>query len=304
QLDERGIIQTIVSKNDHDDAMAAVAAFGLDEYFLYPAINWGQKSANLRQIADHLNINIDTFAVIDDSPFERQEIATALPMVRTYSEQAIETLLEAPELAVPVTSASRLRRLSYLTEVRRERAFELFTGDYLDFLRSCGLELRIFTPTTPAEKLRCLELIERSNQLNLSGRRYDATAFEQLLQAPGHLCIAMDCKDRFGVYGIVGFASVIETGDRPTLLDFAMSCRVAQKRVEHCVFGWLARRSKQRGHQKLFAELRPTARNKPLLKVFEDMHFTTEKAEAGTVLLVLDLETADLAEGAVIALDA
>jgi FkbH-like protein len=304
QLDARGIIQTVVSKNNHDDALAAIASFGLSDYFLYPAINWGQKSANLQQVADRLNINIDTFALIDDSPFERQEVVTALPMVRIYSEQALESLLDRPEFDVPVTSASRQRRLSYLTEVHRETAREVFAGDYLDFLRSCAIKLRIFRPSTAAEILRCLELIERTNQLNLSGRRYDPEAFDRLLRAPGHLCLALECEDRFGSYGIVGFASVVEDGEQPKLVDFVMSCRVAQKRVEHCVIGWLARRASERGHGKLLADLQPTSRNKPLLKVFDDMHFATEAEEAGRVLLALDLATADLGDVAVIALDA
>ena len=304
RLDARGIIQTVVSKNNHDDALAVIGAFGLSEYFLYPAINWGQKSANLQQVADRLNINIDTFALIDDSPFERQEVATALPMVRTYPEHPLESLLDRAEFDVPVTSASRQRRLSYLTEVRRECALEVFSGDYLEFLRSCQIRLRIFKPSTPAEVVRCLELIERTNQLNLSGRRYDPEAFDRLLATAGHLCLAMECEDRFGKYGIIGFASIAEDRDEPTLVDFVMSCRVAQKRVEHSVFGWLARRAKQRGQRRLLADLRPTAKNKPLLKVFEDMQFATESGEGERVLLSLDLATADLDNGAVIALDA
>jgi len=213
-------------------------------------------------------------------------------------------VLDRPEFDVPVTSASRQRRLSYLTEVHRDRAREVFAGDYLDFLRSCAIKVRIFKPSTAAETLRCLELIERTNQLNLSGRSYDAEAFDRMLRAPGNLCLAMECEDRFGNYGIVGFASVVEDAGQPMLLDFVMSCRVAQKRVEHSVFDWLARRARERGHRKLLADLRPTSKNKPLMKVFEDMRFSTEKEEAGRVLLALDLATADLEDGAVIALDA
>src|SRR5438105_10164366 len=116
RLDERGILQTAVSKNDHDDAWAVVERLGLQDYFLYPAINWGQKSANLKQIAERLNIGIDTFAFVDDSPFERAEVAAALPMVRVYSPEQLAGLLERPELDVPVTEMSRKRRLSYLAE--------------------------------------------------------------------------------------------------------------------------------------------------------------------------------------------
>ncbi|BBF92620.1 HAD-IIIC family phosphatase [Blastochloris tepida] len=303
RLDERGIIQTIVSKNNHDEAMAVLRDAGLADHFLHPAINWGQKSANLRQIATRLNIGLDTFALIDDQPFERQEVASALPMVRTYPEVPLDALLERPEFDVPVTSASRQRRLSYLTEVERERALEVFSGDYAGFLRSCGITVRIFTPSTPQEIARCLELIDRTNQLNLSGRRYEPQAFAELLADPAVLCFAIDCADRFGSYGLVGFASIAGWDGTPTLRDFVMSCRVAQKRVEHCVLGWAARRARARGHAKLNADLRVTARNTPLTKVFEDMRFATETAEADRRLLSLDLAQADLDDDGIIGLD-
>ena len=98
KLDERGILQTIVSKNDHHEAWAMVEKLGLAEYFLYPAIGWGRKSDSLRRIAERLNIGLDTFAFVDDSAFERAEVAEALPMVRVYDEKgtSLEQLLSLP----------------------------------------------------------------------------------------------------------------------------------------------------------------------------------------------------------------
>jgi HAD superfamily phosphatase (TIGR01681 family) len=70
ELDQRGIIHTIVSKNTHEQAWAVLQALGLADYFVFPAINWGSKSANLRQVAKRINIGLDSFAFVDDTPFE------------------------------------------------------------------------------------------------------------------------------------------------------------------------------------------------------------------------------------------
>lgn len=288
-LDDRGILQTVVSKNNHDDAIALLKELGLEEFFLYPAINWGRKSANLRQIAASLNIHVDTLALIDDSAFERSEVSAALPMVRVYAETAVEELPGYAEFDVPVTEASRLRRASYRTEMQRERAAEVFGADHLEFLRSCALRLRVFPPASEGEIARCHELIQRSNQLNLSARRYDREEFEALLADPGMWCVGMECRDRFGSYGIVGFASVDLKGESPTARDFVLSCRVAQKHVEHAFYGWLASCMQERGARTLLLNLIKTDRNSPLLRVFEEMPFTQVSSAGQEVLLALDL---------------
>ena len=78
-FDVRGIIQTIVSKNDHDLALKVLKQNKISDYFIYPAINWGQKSKNLSTIAKNINIDLNTFALIDDSEFERFEVKNSLP---------------------------------------------------------------------------------------------------------------------------------------------------------------------------------------------------------------------------------
>ncbi len=275
ELDERGILQTVVSKNNHGDAWRIVSSFGLDEYFLYPAINWGQKSKNLQQVADALNINVDSLALIDDSDFERTEVRTSLPQVRVYPETSIARLLDLPEFDVPVTEMSRKRRASYQHGLLRSRAEAQFGGNYEAFLRSCKMRMRLFVPSEASEVERCLELIQRSNQLNLSTRRYTRAELVELLANPDTLCVAFECGDRFGDYGIVGFATVDESGDPPVLVDFVLSCRVAQKRVEHTFLHWLADRERRRGMSRLRADLIRTAKNSALFQVFDDTPFET-----------------------------
>ena len=290
-LDERGILQTIVSKNDHDEAWRVLERHGLQHYFLYPAINWGPKSANLKEIARRINIGIDTFAFIDDSPFERAEVKSVFPQVRIYSEQEIGMLLTHQEFDVPVTEASRVRRLSYLTQMQRERIQEQYSGDLISFLKDCKMNMRIFRPEGTKEITRCLELVQRSNQLNLSSRRYSEEEFKALLTDDGVLCLALHCSDRFGDYGIVGFASVDEKGEIPLLSDFVISCRVAQKRVEHAFLYWLARRERVCGKSELRAELIKTKKNGPLVGVFRELPFV--EAGEGNDRLIFRLPLAN-----------
>jgi FkbH-like protein len=292
RLDERGILQTVVSKNNFDAAWSVVERLGLADFFLFPAINWGSKSSNIIQIAKQLNIGVDTLALVDDSVFERSEVKAALPMTRVYPENDISGLLNLPEFNFPITVMSRLRRESYRTESKRNDAQALFSGDYIEFLRSCEISLRIFTPNSDSEILRCLELIQRSNQLNLSSRRYNAMEFTSLLGTKGVLSVAMECIDKFGSYGIVGFVSVDERVPSPCITNFVLSCRVAQKRVEHAFFCWLVNRERSRGYKKLLADLVVTSQNGPLVSVFDDLRFEQSTSSNHHSIMELNLDQA------------
>ena len=286
-LDNRGILQTIVSKNDHDQALRVIKRLGLIDYFLYPAINWGSKSRNIRQIGRQLNINLDTFALIDDSAFERDEVKIALPMVRVFPDTDIPSLLSRSEFDVPITEMSSMRRKSYLSEMVRTKFREEFDDDYKIFLRNCQMRLTIFIPKESKHRNRCHELLQRSNQLNLSTRRYSREAFETLLTAPEMLCVALHCEDRFGDYGVVGFCSVDESLKDPKLVDFVISCRVAQKQIEHGFIHWLAKLEKRRGFNALQAEFIKTKRNNPIIQVFRQMPFEVQSENHDHVIMQL-----------------
>lgn len=293
-LDQRGIIQSVVSKNDHSEALTTLVRFGLQDYFVYPVINWDPKSVNMKRLATALNINIDSLALIDDSAFERAEVKSVLPQCRIYSEKEISKLLGYPEFDVPITDESKIRRISYLAEMEREQTFKESGGDYEGFLRSCRMEMRIFVPGEAAQIARCLELVQRSNQLNLSTKRYSENEFIKLLGTENVLCIAFQCRDRFGDYGIVGFASMDERAEEPRLVDLVISCRVAQKMVERTLIEWLAERARSKGHHVIKAELIKTKKNGPLRAVFESLPFTVVGESEATISLKLSLE--DMAE--------
>jgi FkbH-like protein len=294
KLDEMGVLQTIVSKNTHDEVWPFIQSLGLDEYFLFPAINWGQKSENLKKIADLLNINIDTFGLIDDSPFERQEVSTSLPQVRVYQDTEMHQLFGYPEFDLPVTQESRNRRSFYLIEQKRTQIAESYANDYQGFLRNCNIVVTVFTPKSDDQLNRCFELVQRTNQLNLSSRKYDRATFDSMISDDKYLKFGLEVEDQFGAYGIIGFVIVEKAGNDLRILDFVISCRVAQKMIEDSFVTWLWGQMRAQGKKYLLADHTRTSRNGKILTVFEAIGFVKEDLGDDKFLLRIDTEQTQL----------
>ena len=277
ELDRRGIIQSVASKNDFEPAMDVLRKLDIADYFLYPQISWAPKSTSMTQIAKSLNIGIDALALIDDSAFERQQVHSEWPQVRTYDVTELSGLLERTEFDVPITAESRQRREMYRAEEQRNTLMQAEHVDTLAFLRQCNLKLRIFSPTTEEEKLRCYELILRTNQLNMSGRKYTAEEFGEVLARSGHANFAFSCEDDFGAYGIVGFGQYRVDNGVMIFTEFAMSCRVAGKFVESALFSDLLKRE---GCQAGRFCVRKTKKNALLRRTLEQIGFSAEQDSA------------------------
>lgn len=239
ELDNKGIIQVIASKNNEEDVLPVLKRLNIEEYFVYKMINWNAKSQNLKQTADMLNINIDTFAFIDDSVYERNEVKTNLPCVRVYKETDVDKITSLPEFDVEVTKDSKNRRQMYLTEVKRKDLKVNYTGSNVDFLRDCEIEIDITNPIDEETINRCYELVQRTNQLNLSGKKYSKENFLEKISKEKDKSYVVHCRDKFGVYGQVGYFVAEKFDDDLYITEFAMSCRVAGKYVESAIINWL-----------------------------------------------------------------
>lgn len=278
-LDERGVLQSIASKNDHAEAIAALERFGLADYFLHPQVSWSPKSGAVARIAKALDLGLDSFVFIDDQPFERAEVQAAHPSVRALAHTAVDHLTDHPWFDVPVTPESRKRRSLYRAEVQRGVAYEDAGDDYLAFLRGCGIVLDA-APIAAADAERVYELSQRTNQLNFTGRKFGRDEVEALMaEAPDRASLTLRCTDKFGDYGLIGFA-VIDLAEGE-LTDFFMSCRVQRKRVEHAFFALAAERLKARGHKVFKVRFRRTERNKAAYDMLADLGFDYEETAAG-----------------------
>ena len=272
ELDRRGILNTICSKNDEADALAKIEEFALRDYFLYPAINWGQKSENLKAIAEQLNLGINSFAFVDDNVREREEVSQALPMVRVFADTEISDLLGKDEFDVPVTETSRKRRLLYMEDAKRNTLKASFSDNYDEFLRSLEMVLTV-EKINEENKNRCFELLSRSNQLNLSTNRYTAEEYDALLRDPKNVCLAFRVADKFGDYGIVSFMSLHLDGAKARIMDLVISCRIAKKKVENAIVRSLKPILLEKCVESIEAQLIVTKKNSPLVNVFRDLPF-------------------------------
>lgn len=282
-LDERGILHSIASKNNADEAMAALRHFQIDDYFLCPQISWQPKSKAIATIAKELNIGRDSLLFVDDSSFEREEVGAVYPEVRTLNAEYYAGLPDLEICRVPVTEEGRERRRMYRLEGKRQEIAQGFGEDYLEFLRHCQIQLLI-DPLTKENLTRVHELTQRTNQMNFSGTRYDRDVLCKILDTPWLHTYVLTCEDRFGSYGIIGF-SIVDSRE-PRMTDLMFSCRVQSKRVEHAFLAYLLRRYVGESEQDFYANYRKTPRNAPSGRVFEDMRMSELETVDGVTSLV------------------
>jgi FkbH-like protein len=268
-LDERGVLQSVVSKNQYKEAAPKLEQAGLFKFMLYPQINWEPKSQGISRIAAALDIGIDTFLFVDDQIFEREEVRAAHPDIRTLDPSDLTGLLDHEYLDLPITAESRKRREMYQDEAKRKETFVASGTNFRAFLRSCDIRLRLF-PIDEESRDRVFELAQRTNQLNYSGARLSSAEVLSIEQGEASVSgVVLQVSDRFGDYGIVGFATI----DRSTftVTNFFMSCRVQRKNVENAFFSHLLIACRREGREELRIRYRPTLRNGPAQELLQNL---------------------------------
>ena len=261
ELDKRGIIQSIASRNDHDHAWEWVERLGVAEYIVLPQIGWGAKSAAVKAIADRLRFAYDTVAFIDDTELERAEVAHHLPDVRVYPHDVVDGLLELPEFTPAViTEDSAQRRRMYQAAFVREAARTEFTGADEEFLRSAELAMTIRRATEP-DLARVAELTLRTSQMNATGVHYSDATLRHLVHDPDHEVLVVTMTDRFGPHGAVGLVLLEKLPAVWHLKLLATSCRVVAFGAGTVLLNWLTDRAAAAGVD-LVADFRRTDRNR------------------------------------------
>jgi FkbH-like protein len=282
-LDGRGILHSIASKNNRDETLQVLKDLQIDQYFLCPQISWQPKSEGIKAIAEQLNIGRDTLLFIDDTDFELEQVKSTCPDVQVLNAREYQTLLQMNEFQVPVTEESRNRRKMYQLESTRQDLAAQFGDDYMAFLKDCNIRLNI-RPMTEDNLQRVHELTQRTNQMNFSGNRYDREVLKVIISTPYLDTYVLDCEDRFGSYGVVGF-SIVDSRE-PRMTDLMFSCRIQSKRVEHAFLGHIAQKYITESGRDFHANYRKTPRNAPSGKVFDDLGMETASIKDGVSSLV------------------
>ncbi|MDI5966356.1 HAD-IIIC family phosphatase [Streptantibioticus silvisoli] len=290
ELDARGVLQSVASRNDPATATARLERAGLAGYFLVPRIGWGAKSESVRRIAADLNLGLDAFLFVDDDPFEREEVSGALPAVRTAEitgPHDVAALLARADLTpAVVTGDGARRRLMYQAEQRRSAAEEDFAGTPQEFLAGLGMRLAV-RRAGPGDLARAEELTVRTHQLNATGYTYSHDELDALRSSDRHVLLVVDLADRFGDYGTVGL--VLLEGDAPagretcwTLKLLLVSCRVMARGIGAVLLGHVIARSRERG-VRLRGEFVPTDRNRMMLVSYRFAGFALAEERADGV---------------------
>lgn len=253
RLRDRGVLLVVVSKNNQEDALSVLREHPhcllRPEHLAAYRINWTDKASNLREIAEELNLGLDSFVFLDDSPQERDLVRKLLPQVLV------------PELpADPVLYVPFLRRLDVFEQLRetaedRQRAqmyaersvrLQAMAGaaSLEDFIADLGIEVTI-TALTEAGLPRAAQMIAKTNQFNLTTRRHSASDLAAMLHDPSFAIYALETTDRFGPSGVSGLAILHFAGGFAEIDTLLMSCRILGRRIEHSFLAVLAEQARR-----------------------------------------------------------
>lgn len=296
-LYRRGILLAICSKNNPEDALEALEKHpGMilkPSHFAAIRINWTDKSQNLREIAQELNIGVDALAFLDDNPIERQQVRSALPEVFL-----IDLATDPMEFAHAIRDCPRFERLALSTEDQQRGAMyqaqrdreqlEQTVTSREDFYRSLQQEAEI-APLTKATLARVAQLTNKTNQFNLTTRRYTEQQISDLVASPGWECFSIRVRDRFGDNGLVGVAITHLDGDTCEIDTLLLSCRVIGRTVETAFLAFLAKRARAHGARLLQGWFLPTKKNAPARDFYSAHGFTAAHRNGDGTLWTLDL---------------
>jgi methoxymalonate biosynthesis protein len=267
QLGGRGILHALASKNPPEAAAHTAQVTGWQ--FAAAECGWDRKSAALAQIAAGLGIGIDTLAFVDDDPYERAEVSSALPQVLVLSPEEAAEAADWPEFSPPVVTAEARRRgQMYAQRQRRQAAGHAFAGTREAFLRAAGTEVTI-SAATPADVSRLHELAWRTRQFNSAagqpaGGDMPQQWFAELLSAPDSDVVTVRLRDTFGDDGVVGGCVIAREPGTWTVPLLMMSCRATGRGVIDAVLAWLIRQAARAGARQLRIPCVANSRNVPL----------------------------------------
>ncbi|MGE0223713.1 MAG: HAD-IIIC family phosphatase [Acetobacteraceae bacterium] len=283
ELGRRGVILAVCSKNDEANALEPFG--GHPEMVLQRediacfVANWSDKAANIRAIAERLNIGLDSLVFLDDNPFERDLVRQELPMVavpEVSDDPAgfITALADAGYFeALSVTEEDRTRTSQYLGNQARD-ALKASATDLDSYLR--GLEMRLrWKPFDRVGLQRIVQLMNRSNQFNLTTRRHAEADVLAVMDDPRAFGLQLRLLDRFGDNGIIAVVIGRLQGDGDLLIDtWLMSCRVLGRQVEPATLNLIMAQADRLGARRVIGEYLPTAKNSMVRDHYGRLGFT------------------------------
>ncbi len=297
-LSERGIILAVCSKNDEENALLPFQkhpemVLRREDISSFVA-NWTDKASNLRTIAKHLNIGLDALVFCDDNPFEREQVRDAIPEIRVpeLPEDPSfwpETLAAAGYFeSISLTADDFSRVAQYRLNAEREN-LKSSSSNIDDYLRNLQMELK-WAAADLVNVERITQLINKTNQFNLTTKRYDLAQVQSMMTNPDSLVLSFRLLDRLGDNGIICIVIGHKSGEELLIDSWLMSCRVLGRGVEKATLGVLAAKAAALGVRQLRGRYVPTDKNKMVAEHYENLGFVAAGENiGGETLWSLDL---------------
>ncbi len=287
-LNQRGVILAVCSKNNHKPAFEVFESH--PDMILRPQhiasfkANWNAKPDNLRDIAAELNIGLDSMVFVDDSAFERSLMRGVLAAVQT-PELPDDPVLFPGFLAgagyfesVALTADDRQRSAAYQANSQR-LAWRDQHEDLAAYLNDLDMNL-IWQAFNPLDLERVVQLINKTNQFNLTTRRYNRHQVEAMMAEPDIITLQFRLRDRFGDNGIIAIIIArLQQGETLLIDTFLMSCRVLGRRVEHAVLNVLASIAQKVGVRRIIGDYRATPKNGLVSELYLQLGFIPTVSE-------------------------
>ena len=288
ELARRGVILAVCSKNDETNALEPFdghpdMVLKRDDISCFVA-NWSDKASNIRAIAKKLNIGLDSLVFVDDNPFERNLIRKELPMVAVPEVDddpanfALSIAAAGYFEGLYVTDEDRQRTVQYRGNAKRD-ALEESTTDVASYLRELDLRL-VWDHFDKLNTQRIVQLIARSNQFNLTSRRYTEQDILAIMSDPKAFGLHLRLVDRFGDSGIIAIIIARLRDSADLEIDtWLMSCRVLGRQVEPTTLNLIAERAKEMGALRLLGEYVPTKKNGMVENHYAKLGFTALESD-------------------------
>jgi FkbH-like protein len=298
ELLKRGVLLAVASKNEMENALTPFEShpemlLKREDISVFLA-NWNDKAENIRAIRETLNIGLDSMLFLDDNPFERNLVRGILPevIVPELPEDPADYVRALCELNLFETasfSAEDARRVELYREEAARRTEQARFADADAFLESLGMQMevgrfdRFHLP-------RIAQLIQRSNQFNLTTHRYTEAECEAIMNDRAVLPLYARLSDRLGDHGLIGVIVLSPEGEEIVIRDWLMSCRVLARGVEQHLMNLVVEEAQRRGCTRVSGEYIRTAKNGMVSEFFAQFGFTMIGGDPDHTLWVLPVQ--------------
>lgn len=292
-----GVLLAVCSKNDDENALLGLnhpdCILKPDDFASIKA-NWDSKDRNIESAAEELNLLTESFVFIDDNPAECEIIKAQLPETAvinlTSVQEAMYRLSRSGYFEITSLSADDLKRSEMYAANAKRAAVRKRYSDYSEYLLSLEMRAEI-SDFTPLSLGRITQLTNKSNQFNLTTRRYTEKEMEEIAESDTHIRLCGRLSDKFGDNGIVSVVIGRCEGDTLHIELWLMSCRVLKRGMELAMLDSLAEKCRERGIKRIIGYYFKTAKNNMVSELFGSFGFRLdEKSDNGDSVWSLDLD--------------